>query len=213
MITHVLDQDLNDLPDRSGVTVSFDGSGLSTTSDSTGSWTITGLPTRTYDITYSKPGYGTIHHYGYQFVGGGTAYVQDVDVTLEPPTQVSVTSLQAAIDDSTQSPVALLALNATPSVTATRQSHVYLLFVISRSSSSSIDNRTGAYTVIERLQIGSGARVRLLLSDLRSLTGVKSGETLYITAYAVSGRSFRPETGQSDFASHSAPATTSIVIP
>ncbi|MBS1904108.1 MAG: carboxypeptidase regulatory-like domain-containing protein [Bacteroidetes bacterium] len=67
----------NRLNDASGVTVRLDDSTFSAVTDVNGVWKIHGLPNRTYEITYSKPGFGTIHEASYQFLGGDTVFHAD----------------------------------------------------------------------------------------------------------------------------------------
>jgi hypothetical protein len=53
------DQDGKMIQDMSGVTVSIDQSTVSTQTKPNGAWTLDSIPFGTYDISYSKPGYGT----------------------------------------------------------------------------------------------------------------------------------------------------------
>jgi hypothetical protein len=69
----------------SGVTVSIQGTSLSTTTDSTGKWTINGLSAGTYTIVFTKASYGTMEQQGVQFVGGGLALVSSIEM-VQPPT-------------------------------------------------------------------------------------------------------------------------------
>ncbi|MDP4198024.1 MAG: carboxypeptidase-like regulatory domain-containing protein [Bacteroidota bacterium] len=59
-----------ELSDFSGTKVSIDGTTLSTLTDAVGAWQIGGLPEGRYDITASKPGFGTFHWYQQVMVGG-----------------------------------------------------------------------------------------------------------------------------------------------
>jgi hypothetical protein len=70
----------------SGVTVSLEGSSLSTQTDSLGWWTLTDVQTGTYSVCLKKDGFFTEKHYGIQFVGGGTYYLPDYDRLTELPT-------------------------------------------------------------------------------------------------------------------------------
>jgi hypothetical protein len=69
----------------SGVTVTLRGTSLSTTTDSTGQWTINGINAGTYTIVYTMAGYGTMEQQGVQFVGGGLDFVGTIEL-VQPPT-------------------------------------------------------------------------------------------------------------------------------
>ena len=45
--------------DNSGITVSIDNTTVTTQTGADGRWTLDSIPKGTYDISYSKPGYGT----------------------------------------------------------------------------------------------------------------------------------------------------------
>ncbi|HET9135477.1 MAG TPA: hypothetical protein VFO76_02475 [Candidatus Kapabacteria bacterium] len=59
--------------DLSGVTVEAVGSGITAQSDSKGYWELKNLPTRTYDLKFSKPGYVDYYQTGYSFLGGASS--------------------------------------------------------------------------------------------------------------------------------------------
>ncbi|MFI5201706.1 MAG: carboxypeptidase regulatory-like domain-containing protein, partial [Candidatus Kapaibacterium sp.] len=81
-------------PDQSGVTVSIQSTSLSTTTDSTGKWTISDLNTGTYTVTYTKQGYGMSEQQGLQFVGGGgTDYIGNITMAQPPDFSVSMDSI------------------------------------------------------------------------------------------------------------------------
>ncbi len=58
------------LTDSSGVTVRCDGTNFSATSDASGNWVIHNLPTRTYSITFSKPGCYSWTDHSFSYTGG-----------------------------------------------------------------------------------------------------------------------------------------------
>jgi hypothetical protein len=66
----------------SGVTVTIEGTGLTTTTDERGEWSIPNVPTRTYDVRFDKPGYGYSKQTSVVFVGGGVVRINQV--TLYP---------------------------------------------------------------------------------------------------------------------------------
>lgn len=74
------------LQNLSGVTVSAEGTTISGISDSTGIWELRNLPTRTYNLRFSKPGFETMYDMGYSYVGGATSWYTDVQqLTQRPP--------------------------------------------------------------------------------------------------------------------------------
>src|SRR6478609_2741609 len=58
------------MTNHSGVTVQIEGTSFSAVSDVNGNWVIHNLPTRTYAITFSKPGFYIRRNPSYTFVGG-----------------------------------------------------------------------------------------------------------------------------------------------
>jgi hypothetical protein len=61
-----------EIKDHSNVDVIFENTNFSTTTDSIGKWLITDIPQGTYDIKFSKEGFGAYKRQGFQFVGNGT---------------------------------------------------------------------------------------------------------------------------------------------
>jgi hypothetical protein len=211
----VRDDDGNKVSDASGVTVSLDGTSFSATTDASGHWTIDSLPTRAYDITYSKSGYGSMHQLGYRFVGGDTVYME-ADISIMPTTQVTISTLQPSLADTSEAQnlgSQFIYFDITPSVTATQQAHTTLFLMISRNATSSIDNRAGAWTWTRTLPVNTTTAAWVSLEDLRNRFGFQSGDTAYITAYSVAGEYWNPRTEQTDYASRSAATTATIVVP
>lgn len=58
-IIRVYDNDGKDITDASGVTITIEQSNVTTQSTSNGKWTLDSIPFGTYDISFSKPGFGT----------------------------------------------------------------------------------------------------------------------------------------------------------
>jgi hypothetical protein len=61
------------LADNSGVLVQLDGTSYSAMSDAAGFWTISNLPSRTYNMTFSKQGFGSVRGQE-SFLGGATLW-------------------------------------------------------------------------------------------------------------------------------------------
>ena len=83
--------------DPSGVKVECEGTSFSSISDNNGYWSIKNLPSRTYSLQFSKPGYGTMKNTSYSFLGGGTVIFDGgTPMTLMQPPSYDV-SLDAVI--------------------------------------------------------------------------------------------------------------------
>jgi hypothetical protein len=64
--------------ERSSVRVQLVGTNFSTTTDALGRWSIDNVPTRTYDIKFSREGFEELTLIGQMFVGGGVVSVKSV---------------------------------------------------------------------------------------------------------------------------------------
>ncbi|MDP4231264.1 MAG: carboxypeptidase-like regulatory domain-containing protein [Bacteroidota bacterium] len=61
-----------DVQDKSGVYVLAEGTSISAVSDTGGNWILHDLPSRTYVLSFSKAGYGTMKNTSFSFLAGGT---------------------------------------------------------------------------------------------------------------------------------------------
>jgi hypothetical protein len=83
------DEYVNQIFDASGVTVSLEGTSLSTVTSRDGSWIIENVPAGIYNIKFSKAGYPTMKYYNRQFVGGGTLVLDDQQMERLPSLKVT----------------------------------------------------------------------------------------------------------------------------
>ncbi len=97
---YIYDAFANWVPNQTGVTVTLEGTSYTTTSDSTGIWTITNIPSGTYVVVYSKSGYvskkvfniivadrGTYYlntQYSYHSILPNTDYLSAKNLVLRP---------------------------------------------------------------------------------------------------------------------------------
>ena len=72
--TYLYDDNRLRVVDNSGITVSIEGTSISTTTRKDGRWIISNLGIGTYSFIQSKPNYGTLKILGKQFIGGGQTY-------------------------------------------------------------------------------------------------------------------------------------------
>jgi predicted heme/steroid binding protein len=63
------------LPNSSGITVSLEGTNYSTVTDDSGRFELKNVPSGTYTVRWSKPGYGDIRYIGATIQGGGNTPV------------------------------------------------------------------------------------------------------------------------------------------
>jgi hypothetical protein len=127
----------------SGVTVQIEGTPYSAITDSTGSWEIKNLPTRTCSISFSKLGYLTWKNTSYVFIGGGIlSYGQ---VYLKPTTKYQVTL------DAILLPAGYNAGNIYGHVSPKLPSGVYLRvsYLASHKPTMNIDDSTTYSTITE----------------------------------------------------------------
>jgi hypothetical protein len=73
--------------DQFGVSVTVDGSSLTTTTDGMGMWSIPNLTTGIYSLTFSKTGYGIGKAIQVQFLGGGERNIGNINL-CQPPSFV-----------------------------------------------------------------------------------------------------------------------------
>jgi hypothetical protein len=67
------DEGSNPTPPYSGIQVSLEGTSYSTMTDDSGLYEFDGIPGGTYNVRFSKPGYGDIRWFGMTIQGGGNA--------------------------------------------------------------------------------------------------------------------------------------------
>jgi Carboxypeptidase regulatory-like domain len=158
----------------SGVTVSIQGTSFSTTTDSSGHWTISGLNQGTYTVIYTKPGYGMSEQQGVQFVGGGTDFLGTVYMSQPPPCGISLNPF-STVADSIGFQVGFTMSNFSPDCGA-----IALIAVGENSNVSAGDPAKYLYT----FTTDYSSPAYLYKSDLYA-AGFKSGTMAYIVAYTL----------------------------
>ena len=78
----------------SGVTVSLDGTSISTQTDSSGYWKLTNVAGGNYDVTITKPGFGLTRIYGVYIGGPGTAFIPRIALGEIPPNAPQLVSAE-----------------------------------------------------------------------------------------------------------------------
>jgi hypothetical protein len=84
------------LPTPSGVTVSLEGTNFSTITDDSGRFELKNVPGGTYNVRWSKPGYGDVRYIGAAIQGGGNAPVYIALPNYEFVPGINITTYLAA---------------------------------------------------------------------------------------------------------------------
>ena len=82
-------------PTPSGVTVSLEGTNFSTITDDSGRFELKNVPSGTYSVRWSKPGYGDVRYIGAAIQGGGNTPVYISQPINGVPYQNITTALRA----------------------------------------------------------------------------------------------------------------------
>lgn len=82
-------------PTPSGVTVSLEGTNYSSITDDSGRFEIKNVPSGTYSVRWSKPGYGDVRYMGVAIQGGGNSPVYIAEPINGGPYQNITTTLRA----------------------------------------------------------------------------------------------------------------------
>jgi hypothetical protein len=164
------------LANNSGVTVAVEGRNISATTDSTGRYVFTGLRTGTYNLTFTKSGYGTGKEIGYQFVGGGKVFHETSSISKIP--SFKITKLTASTNYSERISFTVTLSGTLPSKGAVA------IFVGTTPSVSSDPANYIDYAIINLYSSTStSANTSIYTSNLASY-GISKGQTVYITAYS-----------------------------
>jgi hypothetical protein len=212
------------LDDNSGVTVTAEGTSFSTTTSVSGKWSMTGLPSNTYTVTFSKAGYGTYKELGYQFVGGGNAYLPDVRLGAMPAGTVgslSARALDSLASDTSGGPTLSFkhvqvesSIQASPSqVDSVGSLRVFI------GLSNTVSHLPGSFIFYRDFYDEPGrasGRVDISRQEFAQY-GIAPGTTVYIVAYVVNRGGttyYDPDLHGSVYTSVSAPSSVvSVVVP
>lgn len=166
--------DGNQETDASGVNISVAGTSLSTTTDSTGQWTINGISTGTYTVMYTKTGFGMSEQQGIQFVGGGPDFLGTIILSQPPDFSVRINPSECTSDS------ARFLIVVT---TSTFDREVLIAVGTDASVSAST---AGKYLYAGIFDDGGTTGNEGIPSTALHAAGLVSGTTAYIVAYPLS---------------------------
>ncbi len=162
------------IADFSGTTVSIDGTSFITSTNSIGQWIISGVPEGQYNITASKPGFGTFHWYEQQLLNG--------TLNLQP---AELARLKSFTPKLSYAGWGSGALNFNVQITSdSMQNMVGYCDIDSTTQPSAPHFATANY-----VYWGNGGLGSFSYEVLRE-AGAQSGQTLYVSASVVGGGSF-----------------------
>lgn len=164
---------------RGGVSVSLDPTSLSAQTNSTGKWIIPDVKTGTYNLTYSKSGYGISKSIGTQYVGGND---RDLGVIyLCTPPSISFDSLayfQKKADSTSIWIRAYLSTDATGIPYRT-------LLAFSHDTNITSATSVNQYTLFFNTSFANGidsTNIKIT-PEIFSTAGFSIGDTVYVAGY------------------------------
>ncbi len=159
---------------KSGVSVTVEGSSISATTDSTGKYTLVGLTTGVYNISYAKSGYGSTKQPLFQFVGGGAANAGSIYLDQIPGFGISTaTAVQAAPN---------VTLSGTISNSAPY--YRYILILIGKVNPTNTDPSSYQFVYSAYVSSSTTTFSTTLYQSYLTSAGFVSGDTLHITVYS-----------------------------
>lgn len=159
------------IKDRSGVTISVEGNTNSTTSDSNGRFVLSNLKTGTYNLVFSKQGFGTGKYIGFQFVAGGGGQTLTSAILSKIPS-FNVTGLTAKITSG------IITLTGSLSGTLPTGSKYVMIFA---GTTSNVSSTPANYLYYQQISIEGTSTT---LSTTLYTTLFSKGQTIYVNAYA-----------------------------
>jgi hypothetical protein len=171
--------------DQSGILVSAEGTSYSTLTDKDGNWKLAGLPTRNYNLSFSKQGYGTFRYMSYAHVGGTPSRITRTFVFKIP-------DCPPVFDNILDAPNYVLLYTHVPCMADSRGTNVAFYF----SSTPDVSREQGKYGVTIIGRAGGGMPIEEYLTDeyfkakgAFEQNGIDPKETVYVVAYALGGYS------------------------
>jgi hypothetical protein len=170
------DDDSSRIVDNSGVQVSVQGMDYAATSGTDGWWRIVGLSTGTYTLVFSKPGYGTYKHFGFQFVGGDSLFYGWAN--LGNIARYYVTTFAASIGSDS-------VVHLTGTVSSPGRFGVARYVVVFIDTIATVSSTRYSFTLSSNISSSTTFGLNESASDFALFYGVRSGSTLHCVAYGV----------------------------
>jgi hypothetical protein len=210
---NLLDADSGYMPPYNAIQVSLEGTNYSTVTDDSGLFELDGIPQGTYDVRFSKAGYGDVRWIGTSIQGGGNSpiYLNEQSnnpssraLTLYKQSDLITTLTSASIKDSalpTNSGIyaPYVWLEGQYSCSHSLSTNRYQIAVYF-SHQSSVSAEPGHYDWFECWGTGGwwpwntatlSYNLPIVLGDLQSV-GFNSGDSVYVACYGAPNYGFYP---------------------
>ncbi|MFY8024220.1 MAG: carboxypeptidase-like regulatory domain-containing protein [Sediminibacterium sp.] len=177
------DEDGNRQPDMSGVAVSIDNSTVSTQTGPDGKWKLDSIPYGTYDISYSKEGYGTGKIMGlYHAATNHATTVISKSEAMAVNSSIAISNLIITPFSGTIQAVGIAGVHIDPIFANPSGKDKYVRLFFSDNPAVGSTNYTAELKIKSN---GASAQMNdynLTTSFFESL-GFKKGQTIYVKAY------------------------------
>ena len=207
----VYDDKLTSLSDKSGFTVTISNlSGKTAVTDAAGKFTFTDVPYDSYDLSFSKTGYGTYKSFGVNHQSSSSIIPT---VSLGAVSTTSVTALAFANNTYNGSPGVSYIYSTSPSPTTLNRGYVRVFF----GSTSAVSSTNYINFSSTRGNASNNITGGFTADELYGL-GLKPGQTVFLKLYGESVFSNAyddPATGKFVFPNlnTTSPAAISFIVP
>lgn len=170
---NLVDENGVEVEDKSGVNVSINGLSNSATTNRNGRYELSNVPAGTYNLIYTKAGYGNYNRHSYQFIGGNIPALLD-EITLYEQPNIEVQNLDISFNDDI--------INITCRITETSQ-YVAQVFINDSSNVSNINYDYASAFIINNVWVGFITS----FSQEISLSGTpySVGDKIYLVVYFI----------------------------
>jgi len=210
------DEDGAALADKSGVSVSIDNSTVSVKTGTDGKFQFDSIPAGTYDISYSKDGFGTGKIMGlyHAATNHATTLIKNSE-SMAVNSTLSISNLVVQAFDPAIQQMGVTGFHIVPVFSANKEKWVHLFFADNNTVSST--NYQAEYKIKASGAANDFSNYNMTTKWFESL-GFKKGQTVYVIAYGdsfLSDSYTNPLTNQTIFPSLSTNASSaaSLVIP
>ena len=206
-IARLFDYHAREMTNKSGVLVSCEGTSFSAVTDSNGNWAIHDLPSRTYVISFSKPGFYTWKDLGFPFTGGGIiryrdSYLGSDDVELGELAKFTITLDAVTMPKGTYVDTLKKIIYSTGGVYGHTSSNtpdsakIEMYTIVSKTPELTVENTSSyafaySYSYWQTLRYGHDTSISVsagMYYNQFSSAGFVPGDKVYFRAYPILGR-------------------------